>query len=214
MRILTFLLLFGVISICAQAQYNPISLGVNVPALMMNTVDIRIKKPISRNVVLQCLGGFRRQSRQKVCSNFPFITDYIHRENEAAFVGLSMRLCDRYSNDYPYISFDFVGTQYRNVFADSLSAQKCEVYRYKETKGKTLGGGITIGYVFRLYKHLYLDSGLQISYTSARNQPIEYYLPGFGYSTYQTMELFSFKGLMMQPIVVLQYTFGENRIKL
>jgi hypothetical protein len=213
MRTLTFLL-FNLFFTCAYTQYNPISVGINVPALMMNTLDIRIKKPISRNIVLQCVGGFRNQGREKTCSDFRFITDYIHKQNQATFIGASVRLCDRYSNDYPYISFDFMGTKYKNIFADSLDDSKCVVYRYKKTEGKTFGAGITIGYVLRLYKHLYLDSGVQVSYTSAKNQPQEYYLPPFGYSTYQTMDLFSFKGLMMQPIIVLQYTFGENRVKI
>lgn len=213
MRILTFILL-NLLFTCALAQYNPISVGINMPALLTNTLDIRIKKPISRNVVLQCIGGFRNQNRAKPCSNVSFIRDYIHKENRAAFLGLSVRLCDRYSTDYPYISFDFMGIKYKNVFADSIDASKCVVYRYKKTEGITFGGGITIGYVLCLYKHLYLDGGVQVAYSSAKNQPQNYYLPSQGLSTYQTMDLFSFKGLMMQPIIVLQYTFGDNRVKL
>lgn len=213
MRIFTFILLNFIFILTIAQNANPISLGLNLPALLMNTVDIRIKKPISRNVVLQCIGGFRNQNREKVCSNFSFVNDYIHKENKASFIGASVRLCDRYSTDYPYISFDFMGIKYKNVFADSLDASKCVVYRYKTTEGKNFGAGITIGYVFNVYKHLYVDAGVQVAYSSAKKQPPAYYLPSVGYSTYQTMDLFSFKGLMMQPIVLLQYTFGDNQVK-
>ncbi|MFN0201956.1 MAG: DUF3575 domain-containing protein [Bacteroidia bacterium] len=201
------LILFVLITngLYAQLKSNRYSIGINLTPLILQTVDIRVAKAIHQNLTVEAALGFRHQTRENIWEGYPLLSDYVHFKNNSQFAMLSFKFCDRYYDEYPYLALNTTFLRLNEYFADSLDNATQTIYEYKSNKSYNWGISASVGYVFHLKSQLYLDASVQLGYASPKNHPEQYYLPSVGYSMYGTADLFSIKGLMLQPNLVLKY---------
>ncbi|MEM6262432.1 MAG: DUF3575 domain-containing protein [Bacteroidota bacterium] len=206
MRIRLICLLMAFLPLISKAQ-KKFYVGVNTVPLLVGTLDIRAEKQLTRTFSIQGATGFRYQNRDSTESAFvAALNRYVGLRNRGAFLSVGGRFFDPSTTEYPYIAFDVVTAWYdETVFVFDSSGEAS----IQDISGLQVGGSLTIGFVSQIMKRVHLDIGLQLGYSPPRDDVLNYYLPGMGFTTYG-FNVYGVPGGHAQLQVSLKYNLVKD----
>lgn len=187
--------------VCQQRSY----IGINVPSLLVSTLDVRTEHSLNERFALQ--GAFAVRTQGKEPNETPQIAplkDYIQIKNRAMSLSLGARIFDRQFSEYPYIALDISGVYYNETIIPRNKSKAIDVSDVK------WGGTLTIGMVTELFERVHLDLGLQFGYSKPRNDLLAYYLPGLGYTSFG-FGRYGIEGGHFQPVANIKYNLTKDR---
>jgi hypothetical protein len=208
MRKTLFLCLFASCSgLFAQIQTD---IGINLTPLLLNGIDLQAEWQYTSTFSLVANTGLRYQTRPTdQAAPIQALGEYVHPSNFGTYVGIGGRWFNHEINEYqyPFIQVGLVGAYYQEsiLFRDEagLPAQR-------QAEGFRLGLTTTIGFVVRICKRATLDLAMQMGYTKPREDLLNYYMPGMGYTSYG-IDAISIKGAHFQPRVVFKYNIFQSK---
>lgn len=207
-KVLSYVLLLIPCSLFAQDNAY---LGINLPALLINTADFRFERQVTSKFAFQMGMGFRLQSRDSTWDpGFKPIGEFSNLKNHAAYLAVGGRLFDeppRFNTDFPYVSFEWVGAYYNETFIQRREPLQPQIV---EAKGVKWGVSVQAGFVTEITKRLYLDVALQVGYSAPRPDLLGYYIPNLGYTLFG-IDLVSIKGAHFQPIITAKYLLKKDK---
>jgi hypothetical protein len=193
-----------------SAQHQ-LQVGINVPALVMNTLDFRVGWKLTPSFILEGATGFRQQEVPAGATpRVAVLHDFIQQHNQGGFLSVGGRFVNTADNRYefPFIAFDLTGIYFRDeIMRPTTNGTEPSPETFS---GFRWGGSMTIGFSIRLKNRLYLDLGMQMGYSPPREIPLQYFYGGMGFSTYRP-SAFGVKGGHIQPLVCLKYTLIQDR---
>ncbi|MEO0898528.1 MAG: hypothetical protein AAFY71_19095 [Bacteroidota bacterium] len=204
--VLLIVLLLPALSFCQLRTH----VGVNVPAAMVGTLDIRSEIQMAPRFSLQLATGIRHQNNEdRAEPRIRALSDYINLLNQGLFLSVGGRLYEQDLSDYqyPFIAFDLTGVYYRDRYL-SQDAQGNSIK--EEATGFRIGGTATIGFVVRITEYINADLGIQFGYSPPRRDLLAYYHPGMGYMTFG-LGVLGVKGGHIQPLIALRYNIIRDK---
>lgn len=188
-----------------------LQLGVNITPLVMNTLEVRGDIGINRNFSIQTAAGFRTQTRnESAVIRVQALQGYIQEQNRAGFISVGGRLFNAEDNPYevPFIGVSLTMAYYSDKILETDRGPNAPPPILSE--GLQIGATANIGFSIRINADLYLDLAMQMGYSPARRDLLQYYFPGAGYSTFGPGVL-GVKGGHLQPQITLKYTVIKDK---
>ncbi|MCI4666730.1 MAG: hypothetical protein MRZ79_01115 [Bacteroidia bacterium] len=181
--------------------------GVNVPAALMGTLDLRSEIQLAPKFSLQLGSAIRHQNNElRSEPRIRALSNYVNLFNQGVSISIGGRLYEQDLSDYqyPFIAFDLTGVYYREWFVESGGTEKIEVEDFR------IGGTATIGFVVRITEYINADLGIQFGYSPPREDLLAYYYPGIGYMTFGLGAL-GVKGGHIQPLISFRYNIIRDK---
>ncbi len=192
---------------CLYGQNTtPITIGVNFAPLILGGIEVKTEIPLIQSIAIQA-GISGRHQNTNIPSEYPIknLATYIHTQNSSLSLQTGLRFADHYAEYYPYASVDMVTSLYHYNYLSRQNLQEI-------SKGITIGGSISVGFVAQLWRRLYLDIALQTGGSAKlRNSPDNFYLSGMGYNLKGATESPFLQKMTVQPIVMLKYVIGGRK---
>ncbi|MEL6135637.1 MAG: DUF3575 domain-containing protein [Bacteroidota bacterium] len=188
-------------------------LAMNIPALLMGTLDLQAEMVLAPKLSLHLGSGIRIDGRNP---NDPtrgsFLQDYTHIRDRAMSLAVGIRLFDESASyyQYPYMTFSAVGVYYEDAY-QYVNINNELVFN--DVRGFKLGGTATIGVVIVMTDHITLDLAAQMGYIRPREDIpafVPYYFPSMGYSTFG-LGVLGVRGGHIQPIISLRYNIVRDK---
>lgn len=184
--------------------------GINLPAMLMGTLDLRSEIQLAPKFSLQLGSAIRHQNNElRSEPRIRALANYVNLFNQSFSISVGGRLYEQDLSDYqyPFIAFDLTGIYYREWYVNSGpggSNQKTEARDFR------IGGTATIGFVVRITEYINADLGIQFGYSPPREDLLAYYYPGMGYMTYGLGAL-GVKGGHIQPLISFRYNIIRDK---
>ena len=106
------------------------------------------------------------------------------------------------------MSFALTGLHLREeVLQPAQNGNDPELVIYQ---GWKIGASMTIGFTIRLRSRLHVDLAMQMGYSPPREELLQYYYPGLGFSIYSP-SAWGFRGGHLQPLIALKYSLIQDR---
>lgn len=192
---------------CLYGQSSPpIAIGVNFAPLILGGIEVKTEIPLIQSIAIQA-GMSGRYQNTNIPSEYPIknLMTYIHAQNSNLSLQTGLRFADHYAEYYPYASVDMVTSLYHYNYLSRKNFQEI-------SKGITIGGSISVGFVAQIWKRLYLDLALQTGGAAKlRNSPDNFYLSGMGYNLKGATDSPFLQKMTVQPIVMLKYVIGKRK---
>lgn len=185
-------------------------LGVNLTPLLLNNLDLQAEWQFTPSFSLVANTGLRYQTLSlDQAAPIEALGEYVHPRNFGTYFAVSGRWFNHEVNEYhyPFIQVGLVGSYYEETILYRHQAGQTERV---EASGLRLGLTTTIGFVIRVSQRIHMDLAMQMGYTKPREDLLNYYMPGMGYTSYG-IDAISVKGAHFQPRVVLKYNILQTK---
>lgn len=196
---------------CTIYGQRSLQLGLNVTPLIMNTVELRGEYDLTSHIALQGGAGFRAHARnESAIIRIQALQSYVQERNQAAFISLGGRIFNAEDNPYevPFIGLSVTLGYYRDEILETDRGPSPPVTQIAE--GFQIGLSANIGFDIRISSKLHLDLAMQMGYSPPREELLQYYNSGLGFSTYGPGVL-GVKGGHLQPQITLKYTVIKDK---
>ncbi|MEO1805480.1 MAG: DUF3575 domain-containing protein [Bacteroidota bacterium] len=190
-------------------------LGMNIPALLMGTLDLQAEMALASKLSLHLGSAIRVDGQNSVDPTAgSFLRDYTHIRDRSMSLSVGIRLFDESASyyQYPYMTFSAVGVYYEDL-VQYVDPQDNTSLIIGDFQGVKLGGTATIGVVVIITDHITLDLAAQMGYIRPRTDIpsfVPYYFPGMGYSTFG-LGVLGVEGGHIQPIISLRYNIVRDK---
>lgn len=188
----------------SQNSHN-LTVGINLAPLILGGAEIKTEIPISQSVSIQAgISGRYQHSASPSEYLINSLKSYIHTQNRGISLQTGLRFADHYAEYYPYASIDMVTSLYHYEYLSRTHLTEI-------SKGVTVGGSVSVGFVAQLWKQLYLDIALQAGGSAKlRNSPDNFYLSGMGYNLKGATESPFLEKMTVQPMIMLKYVIARK----
>ncbi len=186
-------------------------MGINAPAFLLGTLDLRSEIQLAPKFSLQLGSSFRYQdNQQRKEPRIKALSNYVELLNQGISLSVGGRLYEQDLSDYqyPFIAFDLTGVYYREKYL--TEAPGGGGLTEQEVSGLRLAATATIGFVLRVSDYINMDLGIQFGYSPPREDLLAYYYPGVGYMTFGLGAL-GVKGGHIQPVFSIRYNIIRDK---
>jgi hypothetical protein len=208
MRKIVFLLFLA--SSCLLSAQVRTDIGINLTPLLLNNLDLQAEWQFTESFSLVANTGLRYQTLGPDAQPpIRALSEYVHPSNFGTYFAASARWFNHEVNEYhyPFIQVGAIGSYYEETLA-SLNSDGQVVRR--SVSGFRFGLSTTIGFVVRITERAHLDLAMQMAFTKARQDLLNYYMPGMGFTTYG-IDAISVRGAHFQPRIVFKYNIRQTK---
>jgi hypothetical protein len=185
-------------------------IGINLTPLLLNNLDLQAEWQFTESFSLVANTGLRYQTlNPEAEAPIRVLGEYVHPSNFGTYFAVGGRWFNHEVNEYqyPFIQVGLVGSYYEeDIFTRAADGNLTQ----RNASGVRLGLSTTIGFVIRITQRAHLDLAMQMAFTKAREDLLNYYMPGMGYTTYG-LDAISIKGAHFQPRVVFKYNIRQTK---
>lgn len=200
-------LLTGFLLFCSLLEAQPYrgSIGLDMANVFLNTYSVRGEYALSHNIMLRASAS----GRYHVGANrLSFLSEYKDIKNRSVAGTLGITLADHYASTFPYLGIDLNAIYYDDIFKNKSE-------KLQNNQGFTGGAMLSLGFIMPVWKRISLDISAKFGYTfPVKDERLDYFFPGAGYSLNGISEAFSSKNLTFLPSLAIKYNlFPIKRYK-
>lgn len=203
-----FLLL--ALPLCLYSQKRTY-LGLNVSSFVFQGLDIRAERHINRSTSLHLGLGMRFQSRDVgERLRFAALQGYVQPKNNAVSLLAGIRFFNlpERGQEFPYLELDLIGVYFDETL--EVFDNRGNITGTKDIDGLNLGISATFGYVVWLGSRFRMDIGLQLGFSKPRDEPLAYYYPLMGFTTFGFNQI-GIEGGHLQPVINFKYLLIQDK---